>query len=181
MLAKDRDDKLAADRGDVQKFDAAAATYLKRARGRDAPAAAIEALRGAITLPVEQALARERALFLDLVAGEQSKAQRHIFFAEREASKLSELAGVKPRDVARAAVVGAGTMGGGIAMCFANAGIPVTVVEANGEALARGLDAVTKNYRSAVGAAALRWTKWRRGSPASPAPPTSPPSPTPTS
>ena len=148
-LAKDRDDKLAADRGDAKKFDAAAATYLKRARGRDAPAAAIEALHGAITLPVEQALARERALFLDLVASEQSKAQRHIFFAEREAAKLSELAGVKPRNIVRAAVMGAGTMGGGIAMCFANAGIPVTVVEANAEALARGLDAVARNYRSA--------------------------------
>src|SRR5271167_3219934 len=82
MLAKHRDDKLAPWRGDLQRFDAAASAYTKRARGRDAPAAAIEALRGAIMLPVEEALARERALFLGLVAGEQSKAQRHIFFAE---------------------------------------------------------------------------------------------------
>ncbi len=150
VLAKNRDDKLAGGRGDLEKFDAAAASHLKRARGRNAPAAAIEALRGAITLPVDQALARERALFLELVAGEQSKAQRHIFFAEREAAKLPELAGVKAGDVLRAAVIGAGTMGGGIAMCFANAGIPVSVVETNGEALARGLDAVAKNYRSAA-------------------------------
>ncbi len=150
VLAKNRDDKLAAWRGHLEKFDAAAAGYLKRARGRTAPAAAVEALRGAITLPVEQALAREWALFLELVAGEQSKAQRHIFFAEREAAKLPELAGVKAADIRRAAVIGAGTMGGGIAMCFANAGIPVNVVEANGEALARGLDAVAKNYRSAA-------------------------------
>ncbi len=149
VLARNRDAALAPWRGDLEKLDAAAAAYTRRARGRDAPAAAIEALRGAVTLPVEQALARERALFLDLVAGEQSKAQRHIFFAEREAAKLPELAGVKPRDIQRAAVIGAGTMGGGIAMCFANAGIPVTVVEANGEALGRGLDAVAKNYRSA--------------------------------
>jgi 3-hydroxyacyl-CoA dehydrogenase len=149
-LAKHRDDKLAPWRGDPEKFDVAAATYTKRARGRDAPAAAIEALRGAITLPVDEALARERALFLDLAAGEQSKAQRHIFFAEREAAKLPELAGIKANDILRAAVIGAGTMGGGIAMCFANAGIPVRVVEANSEALARGLDAVAKNYRSAA-------------------------------
>jgi 3-hydroxyacyl-CoA dehydrogenase len=150
VLAKHRDEKLAPYRGDVQRFDAAAAAYTKRARDRNAPPAAIEALRGAITLPVEQALARERALFLELVAGEQSMAQRHIFFAEREAAKLPELANVKANDILRAAVIGAGTMGGGIAMCFANAGIPVRVVEANSEALARGLDAVTKNYRSAA-------------------------------
>jgi 3-hydroxyacyl-CoA dehydrogenase len=150
VLARNRDDKLASWRGDLEKFDAAAAPYAKRARGRDAPAAAIEALRGALTLPIEEALARERALFLELVTGEQSKAQRHIFFAEREAAKLPELAGVKPHDIQRAAVIGAGTMGGGIAMCFANAGIPVRVVEANGEALAHGLGAVATNYRSAA-------------------------------
>jgi len=155
VLARNRDGKLAPWLGEVEKFDDAAAPYAKRARGRDAPAAAIEALRGAITLPIEEALARERALFLDLVAGEQSKAQRHIFFAEREAAKLPELAGIKPQAIQRAAVIGAGTMGGGIAMCFANAGIPVRVVEANDEALARGLDAVAKNYRSAVARGSL--------------------------
>jgi 3-hydroxyacyl-CoA dehydrogenase len=150
VLARSRDDKLAPYRGQPKKFDAAAVGYLKRARGRNAPAAAIEALRWTITLPVEQALARERALFLDLTASEQSKAQRHIFFAEREAAKLPELADAKPLEIRRAAVIGAGTMGGGIAMCFANAGVPVTVVEANGEALARGLDAVAKHYHSAT-------------------------------
>jgi 3-hydroxyacyl-CoA dehydrogenase len=155
VLARDRDDKLAAWRGDLQKFDAAAAGYLKRARGRNAPAAAIEALRGAITLPVKQALARERALFLELVAGEQSKAQRHIFFAEREAVKLSELAGAKPHEVLRAAVIGAGTMGGGIAMCFANAGVPVILVEADIAALHRGIDAVEKHYYGAEARGAL--------------------------
>jgi 3-hydroxyacyl-CoA dehydrogenase len=150
VLAKDRDSELEPYRRHPEDFGAKAAGYLKRARGRNAPAAAVEALRGAITLPVEEALACERAMFLELVAGEQSKAQRHIFFAEREAAKLPELAGVKAREVTRAAVIGAGTMGGGIAMCFANAGVPVTVVEADGEALARGLDAVTKHYRSAT-------------------------------
>jgi 3-hydroxyacyl-CoA dehydrogenase len=149
VLAKNRDEELAPYRNYPERLDAEAAVYLKRARGRNAPAAAIEALRGAITLPVDEALARERAMFLELVAGEQSKAQRHIFFAEREAAKLPELADVKAREVTRAAVIGAGTMGGGIAMCFANAGIPVTVVEANGEALARGLDALTRHYRGA--------------------------------
>jgi 3-hydroxyacyl-CoA dehydrogenase len=149
VLAKDRDEKLAPDRADIARFEAAAAAALKRARGREAPASAVEALRGALATPVERALARERALFLELVASEESKAQRHIFFAEREAAKLPEIAAVKPAEVRRAAVIGAGTMGAGIAICFANAGIPVHVVEADVAALARGLDAVAAHYRSA--------------------------------
>jgi 3-hydroxyacyl-CoA dehydrogenase len=149
VLAKERDEKLAPDRANPEKFEAAAAAALKRARGRKAPSAAIEALRGALTAPVDRALARERALFLELVASEESKAQRHIFFAEREAAKVPEIAAVKPAEIHRAAVIGAGTMGGGIAMCFANAGIPVQVVEADDAALARGLDAVAAHYRSA--------------------------------
>ncbi len=149
VLVRDRDENLSASR-DLAAFDAAAANLTRRARGQKAPAAAVEALRGAITLPVADALRRERELFRELVAGDQSRAQRHIFFAEREAAKVPDLAGVKALEVRRAAVIGAGTMGGGIAMCFANAGIPVTVVETGAEALARGLDTVTKNYRISV-------------------------------
>jgi 3-hydroxyacyl-CoA dehydrogenase len=148
VLVRDRDQKLASARGDLAKFDAAAANYTRRARGQNAPVAAVEALRGALTLAVADALKRERELFLELVAGDQSKAQRHIFFAEREAAKVPDLAGITPHDVKRAAVIGAGTMGGGIAMCFANAGIPVTVVEIGAEALARGLDVIANNYRN---------------------------------
>jgi 3-hydroxyacyl-CoA dehydrogenase len=155
LLAKDRDAKLAADRGERTKFEAAAAKHLARARGQNAPAAAVEALRSALTLPFADALKRERALFLELVAGDQSKARRHIFFAEREAAKVPELAGVAPLEVKRAAVIGAGTMGRGIAMCFANAGIPVTIVEATPDALADGLDAVERNYRGTVARGAL--------------------------
>jgi 3-hydroxyacyl-CoA dehydrogenase len=146
-LVRDREEKLAGSR-DVAAFDAAAANHTRRARGQRAPFAAVEALRGAITLPVADALARERELFIELRDGEQSRAQRHVFFAEREAAKLPELAEVKALDVRRAAVIGAGTMGGGIAMCFANAGIPVTVVETSADALARGIDTITKNYRN---------------------------------
>jgi len=148
VLARNRDEKLAAARADTAAFDAAAANYTKRARGQNAPAAAVEALRGTLTLPVADALKHEFVLFTELLAGDQSKAQRHIFFAEREAAKVPDIASAKPHDVKRAAVIGAGAMGGGIAMCFANAGIPVTVVETTADALARGLDAVTKNYRS---------------------------------
>jgi 3-hydroxyacyl-CoA dehydrogenase len=148
VLVRNRDEKLEPARGDLAGFDAAAATYTKRARGQNAPAAAVEALRAALTLPVADALTRERELFLELVAGDQSRAQRHIFFAEREAAKVPDLASSTAHDVKRAAVIGAGTMGGGIAMCFANAGIPVTVVETSAEALARGLDVISKNYRN---------------------------------
>ncbi len=154
VLAKERADKLAAF-PDVAAFDAAAANLTKRRRGQDAPAAAVDALRGVLTRPVAQALSHERRLFLDLVAGEQSKAQRHIFFAEREAAKLPELAGVAASAVNHVAVIGAGTMGGGIAMCFANAGITVTLVEANGAALGRGLEAVRRNYQAMAARGAL--------------------------
>jgi 3-hydroxyacyl-CoA dehydrogenase len=147
MLVRNRDEKLEAAR-DLAAFDAAAANYTKRARGQNAPVAAVAALRAALTLPIADALKHERELFLELVAGDQSKAQRHIFFAEREATKVPDIADVKARDVKRAAVIGAGTMGGGIAMCFANVGIPVTVVETGEEALARGLETLTRNYRN---------------------------------
>jgi 3-hydroxyacyl-CoA dehydrogenase len=147
VLARNRDEKLASAR-DLAAFDAVAANYTKRAKGQKAPHAAIAALRTAVTLPIADALKRERDSFLELVVGDQSKAQRHIFFAEREAAKVPDIAGVKAHDIRRAAVIGAGTMGGGIAMCFANAGIPVTVVETGAEALSRGLDAVTRNYRN---------------------------------
>jgi 3-hydroxyacyl-CoA dehydrogenase len=147
VLVRDREEKLAASR-DIAAFEAAAANYTKRARGQKAPFLAVEALRGAITLPVAEALIRERDLFVELRDGDQSRAQRHIFFAEREAAKLPEIADLKAPEIRSAAVIGAGTMGGGIAMCFANAGIPVTVVETSAEALARGIDIITKNYRN---------------------------------
>jgi len=146
-----RDDKLAAMRADPKQFDELAAPHLKRGRGLKAPKAAIEALRWTLQLPVDEALRRERDVFIELRNGEQAKAQRHIFFAEREAAKIADFSkDVKGREVARAAVIGAGTMGGGIAMNFANAGIPVTIVETSDEALKRGLGIIEKNYRASA-------------------------------
>jgi 3-hydroxyacyl-CoA dehydrogenase len=147
VLARDRADRLA--KADRAKFEELAAAQLKRGKGLQAPAAAIDSIRNALDLPFEEALTRERAKFVELVGSPQSKAQRHIFFAEREAAKAPDVpAGAKPREIKHAAVIGAGTMGGGIAMCFANAGIPVTIVEASQEALTRGLDTIAKNYKS---------------------------------
>ncbi|GIX11965.1 3-hydroxyacyl-CoA dehydrogenase NAD-binding domain-containing protein [Elioraea sp.] len=141
-------DRVAA--GELAAFDAAAAAVAKRARGMEAPPATAEAVRAALTEPFEHGLATERRLFERLVRSEQSQALRHAFFAEREAQKVAGLAGIEPRPVARAAVVGAGTMGGGIAMSFAAAGIPITIVETTAEALARGLARVESNWRRSV-------------------------------
>jgi len=149
--ARDREDKLAGLRADPKAFEEIVAAHTKRSRGLDAPRAAIEVLRAAIGVPFDKALEMERAAFMRLRAGDQSKAQRHIFFAEREAAKIPGLPkDIKPREIKRAAVIGAGTMGGGIAMCFANADIPVTIVESNAEALKRGLETIEKNYRASA-------------------------------
>ena len=135
--------------GDPAALDTLAAPLLKRTKGQLAPLAAVESLRNALRLPFDEALRRERELFLSLVGGAQARALRHIFFAEREAAKIPGLpADAKPREIKSAAVIGAGTMGSGIAMCFANAGIPVALVEASPGALARGLDTIGKNYHS---------------------------------
>ncbi|HUN12418.1 MAG TPA: 3-hydroxyacyl-CoA dehydrogenase NAD-binding domain-containing protein, partial [Rhabdaerophilum sp.] len=142
---------LAADRADPAAFEAEAAAILKRARGLDAPAGVVEALRNALTLSFAEGMKREREIFVRLRDGEQSKAQRHLFFAERAALKVKGIGkDVKPRAVRRVAVLGAGTMGGGIAMCFASAGIPVTIVDPNPEALQRGMGVVEGNYRASA-------------------------------
>ena len=142
----DREDKLVA-----EGFADAAEALTRRLRGREAPAACVEAVRNAITMPFEEGLRREGELFRKLVAGDQSKAQRHIFFAEREAARVPGIPeGTKPRPITTGAVIGAGTMGGGIAMCFANAGIPVTIVETSHDLLQKGLDRVAANYRATV-------------------------------
>ncbi len=155
LPGRDRDDKLARPAPTAAELDEAAAPLLKRARGQRAPAACIEAVRAAVTLPIDEGLALERKLFGELVASDESRAQRHAFFAEREAQKVPGMpAGLKAPPVAKAAIVGAGTMGGGIAMCFANAGIPVTLIEAKQEALDRGMAVIEKNYRTAVSPAA---------------------------
>ena len=148
---RDRDDKLAPARANPALLDEAAAPLLKRARGQRAPAACIEAVRAAVTMPMDEGLKLERKLFMELVASDESRAMRHAFFAEREAQKVPGMpAALKAEPVRKAAIIGAGTMGGGIAMCFANAGIPVTVVEVKQDALDRGMGVVEKNYRTAV-------------------------------
>ena len=129
---------------DVERFVAAKGRVLK---GRDAPAACIRAVRGSFALPLAEGLAQERRLFGELLGGAQSKALRHAFFAERAANKIEGLpADARPLGVERVGIVGAGTMGGGIAMNFLTAGLPVTMVERERAALDRGVALIRANY-----------------------------------
>jgi len=122
-----------------------------KSRGFEAPLAAIEAIQAAATLPKDQGFRKEREIFLKLVSSDQSKALRHVFFAERESAKIPDVPPeTKTKDVASAGVIGCGTMGGGIAMCFANAGIPVVVVEGDASALERGLERIRGLYESSM-------------------------------
>jgi len=119
----------------------------KTARGRKAPQAALECVRRALALPFDEALLAERDAFLTLVGGEESRALRHVFFAEREAQKFGELTkGTTVRAIRRVGVVGFGTMGAGIAMAFANAGLPVVVTDATQEGVDGGLAKVRASY-----------------------------------
>jgi 3-hydroxyacyl-CoA dehydrogenase len=146
---RDDDSKLAAAKADRSIFTNAAAAANKRNRGLEAPLACAEAVSWTLDTPFDEALKKERESFLKLMAGDQSKAQRYAFFAEREAAKVSGVPeGTKPRPVERVAIIGAGTMGGGIAMSFANAGIPVTLIETGEEQLKRGMGVMQKNYEA---------------------------------
>jgi 3-hydroxyacyl-CoA dehydrogenase len=120
---------------------------LKAPKDVRAPFAAIDAIHAAMTLDFDAGSERERELFADCVLSTESRALRHLFFAEREAAKVPDVPKNTPTlDIKRAAVVGAGTMGGGIAMSYANAGIPVLLKEVDDAALQRGLATIRKNY-----------------------------------
>jgi len=118
---------------------------MTRRRGEHAPLLAIEAVEASITLDVDAGLDKERDLFIGLITGQQSAAMRQLFFAERMAAKVNGL-DTTPKPVKSVGVVGSGTMGGGIAMAFANAGVPVTLFDANAEALKNGLARIAKLY-----------------------------------
>ncbi|MDI3560908.1 3-hydroxyacyl-CoA dehydrogenase NAD-binding domain-containing protein [Bradyrhizobium sp. Arg816] len=146
---RDDDSKLAAAKADRSIFTNAVAAMTKKSRGLEAPFAAADAVGYAIDLPFDEGLKKEREGFLKLVASDQSKAQRYAFFAEREASKIAGVPeGTKSRPVNRVAILGAGTMGGGIAMSFANAGVPVTLIETGEEQLKRGMGIMQKNWEA---------------------------------
>ena len=140
VKTRDKNEKLGDDATNAAIFAAARAQAKKAARGMMAPLAAIDAVEAATKLPFVEGCKRERELFQECLFSDQSKAMIHAFFGEREVAKIPDI----PKDtpllpIAKAAVIGAGTMGGGIAMNFANAGIPVLLKETTQEALDRGM------------------------------------------
>ena len=136
---------------DAGVFDDARKLLDKKARGQLAPQAIVDCIEAAATLPFADGLQVERESFIKLMNGEQSAALRHFFFAERRAARVDGLAEDTPvRPVESVGIIGGGTMGGGIAMSFANAGIPVTLIEIGDEALERGLSIIERNYAGSV-------------------------------
>ena len=132
-------------------FDDMERDVAKKYRGLIAPIECVRAIRDCVELSFEDGLKRERELFLALKSSPQSRALRHAFFGERAVAKIPGLPADTPvREIRTAAVIGAGTMGGGIAMCFANAGMPVTLLDAEQDALDRGMATIRKNYAATV-------------------------------
>jgi 3-hydroxyacyl-CoA dehydrogenase len=138
--------------GDVQAFFSDMREKVAKAsRGYPAPLEIVACAEAAATRPFDEGRAFEGERFAHLVATAESKALRHVFFAERRTSRIPDLPEDTPvRDIRRAVIVGAGTMGGGIAMCFANAGIPVALVDTTKDALDRGLEKIRGNYAAAA-------------------------------
>jgi len=148
---RDRDDLIAEHRGDAAVFDNFRKKGARKFRGFKAPENIIKCIEAAVNLPYEEGLKEERRLFMELHDSIESQAQRYVFFAERQTSRIPDVPKDTPtRDVKSAGVIGAGTMGGGITMNFLNAGIPVTLIEQTQEALDRGVSVIRKNYENSA-------------------------------
>jgi 3-hydroxyacyl-CoA dehydrogenase len=148
---RELNDKVSDRSAGVAACEAARATLAKTARGARAPFAAVDAIEAAFTMDFEDGSRRERELFAECVLSTESRALVHMFFAEREVVKIPDVPKDTPaKEIARAAVVGAGTMGGGIAMAYANAGIPVLLKDVDQAAVDRGMATIRRNYESTV-------------------------------
>jgi 3-hydroxyacyl-CoA dehydrogenase len=143
----ERQDKV--DNVDPAVFDDFLKANGRKMRGFEAPLRNVEAVKIATQKPYAEGVLDERRMFMELIGGTQSKAQQYFFFAERKAAKIDGIGeDVKPRDIKKVGVIGAGTMGGGISMNFLSAGIPVTIVEMAQDALDRGTGVMRKNYEA---------------------------------
>ncbi|MCE0759082.1 3-hydroxyacyl-CoA dehydrogenase NAD-binding domain-containing protein [Marinobacter sp. G11] len=146
-LRRVRDLEVPAAESDADVFEVWRKNMAKRRRGQVAPQKIVDCVEAAVSKPFEDGLQFERASFVECVGSDQAAAMRHMFFAERKAAVVEDLnENAKAKPINRVGIIGAGTMGGGIAMTFANAGIPVTLLELNQEALDRGLAMISKNY-----------------------------------
>ncbi len=138
-------------------FEKARTDVGKASRGFPAPLEIVACVEAAVAKPFDEGRKEERQRFASLVEGNESKAMRHMFFAERQTSKIPDVPDDTPaRTVKSAAVIGAGTMGGGIAMNFANAGIPVTIMDVTQDAVDKGLAKIKANYASTVSKGRLK-------------------------
>ena len=148
-LRKVRDLKIDASKLPPGFFDEARKRIAKEKKSLFSPQRIVDAVEAAASLPFDQGMARERELFMQCMNNSQAKALQHVFFAERKAASIPNLdKDVKRRDIKRVAVIGAGTMGGGITMNFLNVGIPVTLLEMKQDALDRGIGVIRKNYEN---------------------------------
>src|SRR5580700_4778117 len=160
-IIRERNERLAE--GTPELFDGMRKSIARRARNQRAPYACIEAVEAACTLPFDEGCAKERALFQEQVNSEEAKALRYAFFAEREVAKIPFIpADTKLRPTDNPAVVGAGTMGGGIAMSFADNGFDVKITDATKEALDRGMARIKGNYETSVKRGSLTQDEYER-------------------
>ncbi len=148
--ARDVQDKLEADRAKIAELRESRAAIEKTARGQTSPLVGLDAVLATLEMPFEEALKNERTLFEDLLKSDQSKALIHAFFSERQVGKVPELETGKPRDIAKIGVIGGGTMGSGISLAMLNAGIPVTMVERDDDALTAGRGRVEETLQGGI-------------------------------
>jgi 3-hydroxyacyl-CoA dehydrogenase len=148
---RDRTEKLAEGKADPAMFEAMRKAIARKARNQKAPFHAIDAVEAAVTKPFDEGIALERRLFAELENSEEAKALRYAFFAEREVAKIpGQSRDMALPEIRTAAVVGAGTMGGGIAMSFADHGFPVKLLDVSPEVLVRGMQRIRANYAASV-------------------------------
>jgi 3-hydroxyacyl-CoA dehydrogenase len=160
---RDRDQKLAEAKTDPGIFEAMRKSIARRARNQKAPYHCIAAVEAACNTPFDEGIQRERELFDELENSAEARALRYAFFAEREVAKLPDIPRETPlRPIETAAIVGAGTMGGGIAMSFAEFGFPVKLLEVSQEALDRGLARIRSNYETSVKRGSLAQAEMER-------------------
>ncbi len=146
---RDIDEKVKAARGNDELFQNFRKLIERKTRGFLAPEYNIQCIEAAVNKPFDEGIKVERDLFIKLISGNQSAAQRYFFFAQRQVAKIPDIPKeTELLDINKVGIIGAGTMGGGIAMNFANAGIPVTIIEQSQERLDKGIGIIRKNYEN---------------------------------
>ena len=151
VKVRDAEDKIAADKGNDALFADFRKSIARKTRGFLAPEYNIQCIEAAVNKPFDEGIKVEQELFMKLMTGTQSAAQRYMFFAQRQVTKIPDIeADTEVKDINSVGVIGAGTMGGGISMNFANVGIPVTIVEQSQERLDKGLGIIRKNYENSA-------------------------------